>query len=187
MGTLSYTATVSLDGYAADASGDFQWTAPGEDVFDFHVERMEAVSTEVLGRHTYLLMRYWEAEPDDGSWGEAEQEFARRWLNLERIVASSTLVHADLGSERVRLVSDLGLAELEQIVADAPGEVEIFGPTTASQAIRAGMVKDYRFFTVPRIVGGGLSALPRDARLDLKLVEHRIFENGTIYHHYKPR
>ena len=61
MGTLSFTATVSLDGYAADASGDFQWSAPRDEVFRFHVERMGAVSTEVLGRNTYQLMTYWNA------------------------------------------------------------------------------------------------------------------------------
>lgn len=76
MGTLSFTATISIDGYAADADGDFQWSAPNEEVFDFHVERMAAVSTEVLGRRTYQLMRYWEAEPEGEDWGEAEKEFA---------------------------------------------------------------------------------------------------------------
>jgi dihydrofolate reductase len=65
--------------------------------------------------------------------------------------------------------------------------VEIFGPTTASEAIRAGMVRDFRFFVVPKIVGGGLRALPRDARLELSLIEHRIFENGTAYLHYVPQ
>ena len=49
MGTLCYTASVSLDGYVADADGDFQWSAPDDEVFNFHVERMGPVSHEVLG------------------------------------------------------------------------------------------------------------------------------------------
>lgn len=28
MGILNFAATISLDGYAADAAGDFQWTVP---------------------------------------------------------------------------------------------------------------------------------------------------------------
>lgn len=187
MGSLSYTATVSLDGYAADADGDFQWSAPGDEVFQLHVDRMAAVSTEVLGRNTYELMRYWETDPEDDSWSASEHEFARRWRSLEKVVASSTLTHKDLASERARLVPALGLGELEQIVEDAPREVEIFGPTTAEEAIRAGMVDDFRFFVVPRVVGGGLGALPDGARLDVKLVEHRIFDDGTAYLHYQPR
>ena len=187
MGTLSYTATMSIDGYAADADGDFQWSAPNTEVFDFHVERMAAVSTEVLGRNTYLLMKYWESDPTDEIWQPAEQEFARRWRNLERVVVSSTLTADDLAPERVRLLSALDLDQLQQIVADAAGEVEIFGPTTAAPAIRAGLVQDFRFFIVPKIVGGGLRALPHDVRLDLELVEHRVFGNGTAYLHYRGR
>jgi dihydrofolate reductase len=186
MGTLSYTATVSLDGYVADATGDFQWSAPDDEVFQFHVDRMAAVSTEVLGRSTYQLMTYWEADPDDDSWSVAEHEFARRWRDLERVVVSSTLGRDDLAPGRTRLLGGLDRSALAQLVEDASGEVEIFGPTTAGPAIRAGMVDDYRFFVVPRVVGGGLRALPDGARLDLRLVEHRIFDNATAYLHYRP-
>lgn len=59
MGTLNYTATVSLDGYVADANGDFDWSGPTEEVFDFHVARIQDVTTEILGRNTYTLMQYW--------------------------------------------------------------------------------------------------------------------------------
>lgn len=46
MGTLSYGAAMSLDGYVTDASGDFQWSAPSEPVFAAHVDRMAESSTE---------------------------------------------------------------------------------------------------------------------------------------------
>ena len=39
MGTLNFTATVSLDGYVADADGDFQWSGPADDVFAVHTAR----------------------------------------------------------------------------------------------------------------------------------------------------
>ncbi|UOQ56974.1 dihydrofolate reductase family protein [Leucobacter allii] len=187
MGTLSFTATISLDGFATDADGDFRWSSPSAEVFDFHVERMAAVSTEVLGRRAYELMRYWEAEPPGEEWGPAEREFARRWCALELVVASTTLTPAELSSERARLVPRLDLAELERLVAEAPGEVEIFGPTTAAEAIRAGLVRDFRLFVVPQTLGGGLPALPPGAVLDLALVEQRVFANGTVLLHYAAR
>ena len=186
MGTLSYTASVSLDGYVADADGDFQWSGPDDEVFRFHVERMGPVSHEVLGRRTYELMRYWHSEPDGEEWGPDEREFSRRWLEIRHVVASSTLSEGDLVRPEDELVAELGLYELRRIVDEAPGEVEIFGPTTAAPAIRAGMVSDFRFFVVPKVVGGGLSALPDEARLDLDLVEHRVF-GATTYLHYRPR
>ena len=185
MGTLSYTAIMSIDGYAADADGDFQWAAPGDDVFRFHVDRLDAVSTEVLGRRTYELMRYWETDPDDGSWSDDEHEFARRWRGLDLVVASSTLAAAGDASHRARIVGDLSLSALHEVVDEARGEVEIFGPTTAASAIRAGVVSDYRLVIVPKVVGGGLRAIPDGARLDLQLAQRRAFENGTVLLHYR--
>lgn len=44
---------------------------------------------------------------------------------------------------------------------------------------------DYRFFIVPKVIGGGLRALPPDVRLDLRLVEQRQF-GSTLYAHYVP-
>lgn len=183
MGKLSYDATVSIDGYAADADGDFQWSAPNCSVFDVHVERMANVTTEVLGRKTFELMQYWETDPVDEVWTPAEHEFARRWRGIDKVVVSSTLSR-DIESDRVRLVSDLSLDELRRIVDGATGDVEIFGPTTAAPAIRAGLVEEFQFFVVPKVVGGGLRALPDDVRLELKLVDHRVFDNGTTQLRY---
>ena len=187
MGTLSYCATISLDGYVADADGDFQWSAPGGAVFAAHIDRMATVSTEVLGRKTYELMQYWEDYPDDDDSSPADRQFARHWQDTDKVVVSSTLRHEDLGSGRVRLVPDISLSELQQIVDDATGLVEIFGPTVAAPAISAGLVDEFRFFVVPKIVGGGLRALPDGVRLDLTLVEHLIFDDGTALLRYLPR
>ena len=119
MGTLSYTATVSIDGYAADSDGDFQWSGPGDQVFQFHVERMGAISHEVLGRKTYQLMAYWDAEPEDGAWTAEEQEFAKLWRGLERTVVSTTLGPQDLTFSWDRLVPSLDTEALRQNVDDA--------------------------------------------------------------------
>ena len=185
MGKLTYAATVSLDGFAADADGDFQWSAPGDAVFAVHVDRMADVSVEVLGRKTYALMKYWETYPDDEDQPWAEREFARRWQGIEKVVVSSTLTHDDLSSGRDRLLPDLSLDELRQIVEGATGVVEIFGPTVAAAAIRAGLVEEFQFFVVPKMVGGGLRALPDGVRLDLSLVEYRTFDDGTVHLRYR--
>lgn len=187
MGVLNFAATISVDGYAADATGDFQWTGPSDPVFDLHLERIAAVSTEVLGRKTYALMKYWEDFPETSEATEAELAFARRWQALDKVAVSTTLTSEDLASDRSRLVRELSLAQLQQIVAEADGVVEIFGPTTAAEAIRAGLVDRFEFFIVPVIIGGGLKALPSGARLNLRLDEHRIFSNGLVYVRYVPR
>ncbi len=187
MGTLGYTATVSLDGFVADASGDFQWSGPSDEAFAVHLERMAEVSTEVLGRKTYELMGYWETSAGDEAWSADEREFARRWRAIDKVVVSSTLTSDELASDRARIVPRLGLADLQRVVEEAAGLVEIFGPTTAAEAITAGMVQEFRFFVVPKMVGAGLRALPADIRVDLSLAEHRVFDNGAAYLRYVPR
>ena len=182
-----FTANVSLDGYVADQNGDFQWTGPADEMFAMHIDRMAEVSTEVLGRKTHALMEYWENLPDTEDQPAAEREFARRWRGISKVVVSSTMAAGDLASDRARLVPDLSLAELQRIVEDAEGMVEIFGPTTAADAIRAGLVDEFRLFVVPKLVGGGLRALPDGVQLDLSLAEQRIFANGTAYLRYRTR
>jgi dihydrofolate reductase len=186
MGTLCYTATVSLDGYAADGSCDFQWAAPSDPVFAAHVDRMAEVSTEVLGRKTFALMQYWETDPEGEEWGSAEREFAQRWRGIHKVVVSSTLTQ-EIESDRVRLVPELRLAELERIVAQAEGIVEIFGPTTAAAAIRAGLIDEFQFFVVPKMVGAGLRALPDGVHQDLSLAGHSVFDDGTAHLRYLSR
>ncbi|OBF03819.1 deaminase [Mycobacterium sp. ACS4054] len=186
MGTLYYTATVSLDGYAADGSGDFQWSAPSDPVFAAHVDRMGEVSTEVLGRKTFALMQYWETDPEGEEWGSAEREFAQRWRGIHKVVVSSTLTQ-EIESDRVRLVRELRLAELKRIVAQAEGMVEIFGPTTAAAAIRAGLIDEFQFFVVPKMVGAGLRALPDGVHQDLSLAGHSVFDDGTAHLRYLSR
>lgn len=185
MGSLSYTTSMSLDGFVADADGDFQWAAPGPEVFAFHVERMHAVSTEVLGRHTYALMKYWETDPTDEQWGPLEQDFARGWRALQRVVVSTTMSPDELGPGPIHLVRRLDLDELTALAENADGEVEIFGPTTAAAALRAGLVRDVRLLVVPRAVGGGLPAIPQGVHLDLDLAEERRFGDGTVLLHYR--
>ena len=97
---------------------------------------------------------------------------------------SSTLAVDDVGADRVRLMPELSVADLRRIVDDATGVVEIFGPTTAAPAIRAGMVEEFQFFVVPKTVGGGLRALPDDRYLSLMCL--RIFRAGLKFNAQDP-
>lgn len=184
MGTLIYATSLSIDGYVADADGDFLWSAPSDEVFAVHVDRMSTVSAEVLGRKTYQLMTYWEKPPEGVTWSEAEHEFARRWRGIDRVVVSSTLAESDIVSDGTRLVPRITLSDLSDLVDAAPGVVEIFGPTVAAEAITAGLVDEYHLFVVPRLVGGGLRALPDGAQQAVHLREHRIFDDGTAMLRY---
>ena len=185
MGILSYAAVMSLDGYIADSDGDFQWATPSPEIFDAHLQRMSEVSTEIMGRKTYELMHFWDTYPDSDEATPAEKVFGRLWQHIDKIVASSTLSPTDMVADD-ELVPDLDVERVQRIGQEAEGVVEIFGPTTAADAIRAGLIERFEFFIVPIIIGGGLRAMPEGVQLDMQLIEQHTFDNGTVYLRYEP-
>ena len=60
MARLIYSAIMSLDGYIADADGNFDWAAPDEEVHAFVNDLERSVGTYLYGRRMYETMRYWE-------------------------------------------------------------------------------------------------------------------------------
>ena len=66
------------------------------------------------------------------------------------------------------------------------GDISIGGPGLAAQAITAGLVDEYQLLVVPVVVGGGTRCLPDGIRLNLQLVDQRLFDNGTVYLSYRP-
>ena len=185
MGILSYAVVMSLDGYIADPEGDFQWATPSPEIFDVHLKRMSEVSTEIMGRKTYELMQFWDTYPDSPEATPAEKVFGRLWQDIDKIVASSSLSQADMVADD-ELVAQLDVERVQRIGQEAEGVVEIFGPTTAADAIRAGLIERFEFFLVPIIIGGGLKALPDGVRLGVQLIEQHTFDNGTVYLRYEP-
>jgi dihydrofolate reductase len=184
MGILNYAATISLDGYIANAAGEFQWAAPDQEVFSFHLDRLSDTTTEILGRRTYTLMQYWEDSSNQEQMSSAEQEFAQRWRATNKFVVSSTLASSQVKSDRTRLLRDLSLADIRRVVAATRGVVEIFGPTTAAEAIRACLIERFEIFVVPIMLGGGRKAFPEGSYRTLKLERSQTFTNGTVYLRY---
>lgn len=185
MGTLSYFANMSADGYTVDARGKFDWMVPTDEVLAFVNEIESDVAVYVHGRRMYETMVYWETHEPDGN--PHTTRYAQIWQGVDKVVASSSLPEDAVTSARTRLVRDLQLGELRRIANCAPGVVSVGGPTVAAAPIRAGLVDEFRFFVYPEVVGGGLPALPPDARLSLRLVDSRTFADGCVYLRYAAR
>ena len=64
MGRLVYSAIASLDGYVADADGDFDWAAPDEEVHAFVNDLERPIGTYLYGRRMYEMMVVWETIDD---------------------------------------------------------------------------------------------------------------------------
>jgi dihydrofolate reductase len=60
MGRLIYSAIASLDGYVEDQEGNFDWSAPDEELHRFVNDLERPVGTYLYGRRMYETMLYWE-------------------------------------------------------------------------------------------------------------------------------
>lgn len=187
MGTLRYTANMSADGYTVDTQGSFDFARPTDELLAFVNETEADSAVYVHGRRMYETMVYWETHEPGPDPNPHADRYAEIWQGVDKIVASSSLSPDAVTSARTRLVSDLQPGELRRIVNCAPGVVSVGGPTVAAAFIRQGLVDDFRFVVYPEVVGGGLPALPQDARLSLRLVETRTFDSGCVYLRYVPR
>ena len=57
---LIYSMTVSLDGYISGPQGEFDWTAPDEELHRFPNDQVRELGGHLLGRRLYEVMSYWE-------------------------------------------------------------------------------------------------------------------------------
>jgi dihydrofolate reductase len=182
---LIYAPICSLDGYVADASGDFRWSAPDEEVHAAVNDLVRPVGTQLLGRRMYEVLAVWDTmgrEADDPS---AIVDFADLWARQDKVVYSTTLSSAPTARTRIEPAFDP--AAVRDLKQSSDRDLSIGGPELAAHAIRAGLVDEYHLFVNPVIVGGGTAALPHDVRLDLELVDERRFANGVVHLAYRSR
>lgn len=182
MGRLIYSAIASLDGYVADAKGDFGWCAPGEEAHALVNELMRPAGTQLYGRRMYEVMRAWE-RPEDIGEEPVIRDFAAIWKQAEKVVYSRTL--EQVTTERTRIEREFDAAAIGEM--KAAGDLTIGGPNLAAQALTAGLVDEVHLLLAPIIVGGGNPALPAGLRLGLELRDERRFDDGMVYMGYEVR
>ncbi|MFD3924319.1 dihydrofolate reductase family protein [Streptomyces sp. NPDC058595] len=180
MRSVTYSMSVSLDGYIAGPDGDFNWTAPSDEVFRFWIDQTRELGVHLLGRRVYETMLYWETAAGDPSLDDAQREWISVWNPLPKVVFSTTLSTVR-GSARP--ASGTLAEEIERLRAEpGEGDIAIGGATLAAEAAEAGLIDEYRTVVYPVMVGGGLSYFPhRERRVDLELVETRTFGSGAVY------
>jgi dihydrofolate reductase len=184
MRSVTYSMNVSLDGYIVGPDGDFNWTAPDDEVFRFWIDEIRHVDVHLMGRRLYDTMLYWETADQDHTLDDAEREWTALWNPLPKVVFSTTLTDVQ---GTARLASG-GLAEEIERLRTEPGEgdIAIGGATLAAEAAALDLIDEYRVMVYPVLVGGGISYFPhRERRTDLELVEHRTFGSKVVYLRYR--
>jgi dihydrofolate reductase len=183
MAKLVYSVIESLDGYIADAAGNFAWAAPGEDVHQFINDIERPLGTHLYGRRMYEVLAVWETAHTFADQRPVMQDFAAIWQLADKIVYSSTL--DAVSSARTRLERTFAHETVQTLKDSASRDISIGGPGLAAHAFRAGLIDECHLFLTPVVVGGGTRALPADLSLTLELLDERRFGNGVVYLHYR--
>jgi dihydrofolate reductase len=183
MRTVIYSMSVSLDGFIAAPGDDISWTAPDQELFRFHVEQTPHIGVEVMGRRLYEAMLVW-GDPEAAPSGPDELEFARIWNAIPKVVFSTTLAEVE-GNARLAS-ADVASEVARRKEAPEEGVVSVGGAGLASTLIRLDLIDEYRLFVRPVVLGAGTPYFPAlDRRLELELLETRMFPSQTTYLRYR--
>jgi dihydrofolate reductase len=180
---LIYSAIASLDGYVADADGNFDWAAPDEEVHSFVNDLERPVGTYLYGRRMFEVMAPWGSDDLIEGQSEVIRDYAAIWRAADKVVYSTTLETVSV--DRTRISRTFDDDEVRAMKGSADRPISVGGPHLAAEALRAGLVDELRLFLAPVAVGGGNRALPDGVRLDLELLDDRRFGNGTIFLRYR--
>jgi dihydrofolate reductase len=180
MAKLIYSAIASLDGYVADADGNFDWSAPDEEVHAFVNDLERSIGTYLYGRRMYEVLVAWETMDDDEP---VMRDYAEIWRAADKIVYSTTL--EDVASERTRIEREFDPEAVRRLKDEAASDLSVGGPHLAAEALRSGLVDEVNLLLAPVIIGGGNPALPDGVRLQLELIDERRFAGGTVHLRYR--
>ena len=153
-----------------------------EETLEYFTHLTREVDLQVFGRKTYQLMvPYWPEVLKNQSETKADTEFAQAFVSTNKIVFSRSLdstedrntriVHGNLREEMLKLKNEQGK------------NILVGGVDIPSQLIALGLVDEYRFVVGPIVAGEGrrfLEDVSLRERLQLKLVESKIFKSGCV-------
>jgi dihydrofolate reductase len=182
MATLTYLAIASLDGYVADRSGSFDWSAPDDEVHRFVNDLERTVGMMLLGRRMYEVLVAWETL-DTADEPDVVGDFAGIWRASDKVVYSTSLEHASSARTRIERAFDPDV--VRRMKASAARDLSIGGPNLAGQAIAAGLVDEVHLLLSPIVVGGGIRALTDGLEARLELIDERRFGNGVVHLGYR--
>lgn len=183
MGKVIYWSSISLDGFIEGTNGDISWTAPSEELHTHFNDQERLIDIHLYGRRMYETMTFWGTADQDPSAPKFIIEYGRMWKNKAKIVFSKTLAQVEWNSRLVR--GDI--AEEVNKLKEQPGiTMGIGGAELASSFIQLGLIDEYWLYVCPIMLGGGKSLFRRlQDRINLRLVETRPFDSGTVLLRYQ--
>jgi len=153
-----------------------------EETHEYFTHLMRDADLLVYGRKTYQLMvPFWPDVAKNQSMTKASNEFARVFDSINKLVFSRSLESAE--NKNTRIVRTNLHDEILKLKQQQGNNILVGGVDIPSQLMELGLVDEYRFVVGPIVVGEGrrlLEGVNLQERLQLKLVDSKIFESGCV-------
>jgi dihydrofolate reductase len=177
MRKLIFAINTTLDGCV-----DHTKQVADDETHEYFTDLLREVNLAVFGRITYQLMvPFWPEVAKSQSMTKASNEFARTFDSIDRIVFSRSLDSAE--DKNTRIVRTNLHDEILRLKQEQGKNILVGGVSVPSQLIQLGLVDEYRFVVGPIVVGEGrrlLEGVSLPERLQVKLVDTKIFESGCV-------
>jgi dihydrofolate reductase len=184
MGTIYITEFMSIDGVVEDPGGaegfkhggwSFRYNDP--EGMKFKLEETLATEALLLGRVTYEgFAAAWPNRKDDVG-------FAEKFNTMPKYVVSTTLEDPAWANTTV-----IGPEEIAELKQRHSGEIGIHGSRTlANTVIDLGLADELRLMVFPVALRSGKRLFDeRDDLAEMKLIESRALDTGTLILRYQP-
>lgn len=177
MRKIIYAINVTLDGCC-----DHTKQVADEETHAYFTDLLREVDLLIFGRITYQLMvPFWPDVAKSQSMTTAENEFARNFDSIRKVVFSRSLSSVD--DKNTRIIRGSLRDEILKLKQESGKDILVGGVNVPSQLIELCLVDEFRFVVGPIIAGGGRRLLESGGlreRLHLKFVESKLFESGCV-------
>jgi dihydrofolate reductase len=177
MRNLIFAINTTLDGCCDHTKG-----VANEETHEYFTALLREVDLLVFGRKTYeLMVPFWPEVAKNQSMTKAENEFARAFDSIHKVVFSRSLGRAE--DRNTRIVRTDLRDEILKLKQEQGKNILVGGVSVPSQLIEFGLIDEYRFVVGPIIAGEGkrlLEGVSLPDNLQLKLVDSKIFKSGCV-------
>jgi dihydrofolate reductase len=178
MSRLVVMLSVSLDGFFEGPDADISWHQVNEQLHRDMNAVLGASGGILNGRRNWELMAaFWPDVPADEP--QVMQEFSAIWKRIPQHVFSTTLDSVGHGATLHR-----SLDVVPELKAQADGDLYAGGGTLAASLARRGLVDSYVLHVCPVVLGAGTPLFTPGERQELRLVAHKIYDNGVVQVRY---
>jgi dihydrofolate reductase len=173
---------LTLDGFYAGPNGEFDWFTLDQELWQMRVNQLSTIDTVLLGRKNYVgFGSYWPSVATNPSASENDRKFSC-WLDdIPKVVFSKTLEKAEWKNSR--LVKDNLAEEVSKLKHQSGKDILIMSSSSVAQeCMKHALIDEYWLTIHPVTLGSGLPLFKE--RVNLKLLDSKVFNSGQIFLHY---